>query len=169
MRKILTILALTCALSAPAMAHAEPSANALALTRRMVQAMHVEQTMAPMIRGIMQQQMDMIVAQRQNLTEQQKTLLSGALSEAVGEMMDAGLMSKVMDKLIPAYAEVYSEEELQGMLTFYESPVGQSVLRKMPQLTPAATKAMVEIAPVMQADLEQRVAKKLEGLGAFGK
>lgn len=169
MRKILTVVALTCLLATPAMAHAEPSTKTLGLTRRVVEAMHVEQTMAPMIRAIMQQQMDMIVAQRQNLTDQQKTLLSGALSEAVGEMMDAGLMSRVMDKLIPAYADVYSEEELQGMLTFYESPVGQAVLRKMPLLAPAATKAMVEIAPVMQADLEQRVAKKLEGLGALGK
>lgn len=169
MRKILTVLALACAMAAPAAASAEPTAKTLALTRRLVAAMHVEDTMAPMMRAIMQQQMDMIVAQRKNLTDQQRTLLGGALSEAVGEMMDSGLMSEVMDKLVPAYADVYTEEELQGMLSFYESPIGQSVLRKMPLMAPAATKAMIEIAPKMQADLEQRMAKKLEGLDSLGK
>lgn len=174
MRKILTILALAFmafagVLATPAMARAEPTAKTLALTRRMIDAMHIEQTMAPMMRSMMMQQMDMIVSQRKNLTDQQKTLLSGALSESVGELMDSGLMTLVMDKLTPAYAEVYSEQELQGMVDFYESPIGQSVLKKMPLLAPAATKAMVEIAPVIQADLEQRMAKKLEGLDALGK
>ena len=106
MRKFLTLLALTCALAAPAAASAEPSAKALALTRRMVAAMHVEQTMAPLIRSVLQQEMDMTVAQRKTLSDQQKTMLSGALTEAVGEVVDSGLMSRVVDKLVPAYAEV---------------------------------------------------------------
>lgn len=170
MRKFLSIAALAvCILSAPAMASAEPSAKALALSRRMVAAMHVEETMAPPMRMLMQQQMDMIVAQRNGLTDQQKTMMSGVLTEAVGELMDNGLMSRVMDKFVPAYAEVYSEEELQAVVTFYESPIGQSVLKKMPLLGPAASKALTEITPEIQAELERRVTKKLEGLGAIGK
>lgn len=174
MRKFLTMLAvagltLAGALAAPTAASAEPSAKALALTRRMVTAMHVEETMAPMMRMLMQQQMDMIVAQRKGLTEQQRAMLSGVLTESVGEVMDAGLMSKVMEKFIPVYAEIYSETELQAVVEFYESPVGQSVLRKMPQMGPAATKVMIEIAPEIQADLDRRVSKKLEGLEALGK
>ncbi len=169
MRKFLTLLALACALAAAGAASAEPSAKALALTRRMVVAMHVEQTMAPMMRGLMQQQMDMIVAQHKNLTDQQKTMLSGALTEAVGEVMDNGLMTKVVEKLTPAYAEVYSEQELQAVVDFYESPIGQSVLRKTPLMGPAATKVMIEIAPEIQADLDARVARKLEGLQGIGK
>ena len=169
MRKFLTILALASALSAPAAASAEPSEKALALTRRMVAAMHIEETMAPTMRAMMQQQMDMIVTQRPGLTDQQKAILSGALTEAVGEVMDNGLMTRVMEKFIPAYAEIYSEEELQAVVNFYESPVGQQVLKKMPLLGPAAVKAMQEITPEIQADLGQRVAKKLEGMGALGK
>lgn len=169
MRKFLTILALTCVLAAPAVANAEPSAKAMVLARRMVTAMHVEETMAPPLRMMMQQQMDMIVSQRKGLTGQQRTMMTGVLTEAVGEVMDNGLMSKMMEKFIPTYAEIYSEAELQAVVDFYESPIGQSVLRKTALLGPAATKAMTEIAPEIQADLEQRVAKKLEGLGALGK
>lgn len=169
MRKFLTLLALTCALAAPAAASAEPSAKALALTRRMVAAMHVEQTMAPLIRSVLQQEVDMTVAQRKTLSDQQKTMLSGALTEAVGEVVDSGLMSRVVDKLVPAYAEVYSEQELQAVVDFYESPIGQSVLKKMPLLGPAATKVMVEIAPEIQADLAARIAKKLDGFDKVGK
>jgi len=40
------------------------------------------------------------------------------------------------DKLEPEYIKIYqdtfSEEEIQGMITFYETPVGQSVITKMP-------------------------------------
>jgi uncharacterized protein len=169
MRKFLTILALTCVLAAPAIASAEPTAKAMALTRRMVVAMHVEENMAPMLRTMLRQQVDLTVAQRNNLSDQQKTQLSSALSEAMDEIFAGGFMSEMMEKLIPAYAEVYSEDELQALVDFYESPMGQRVLRKMPLLGPAAAKVIADVTPKMQADMIEKLTKKLEGLDSLSK
>ncbi|WP_297511492.1 DUF2059 domain-containing protein [uncultured Caulobacter sp.] len=168
MRKILTCFALACALVAST-AHAEPSAKALALTRRMVAAMHIEETMTPVMRSIVAQEYQMAVAQEKGLTEQQRSQLSGAMIETMDEILAGGLMSDIMEKLVPAYAAVYTEDELQALVDFYESPIGQRVLRKMPQLGPAATKAMAEITPKLQAEMTERLTKKLEGLKALGK
>lgn len=169
MRKILTVLALSSVLALPAVASAEPSAKALALTRRMVAAMHIDETMVPMMRSMSQQQFDGVFAQQKGLTDAQKAALTRAISEAIDETYSDGLMQKIMDKLIPAYAEVYTEEELQGVVDFYESPIGQSVLRKMPQLGVVAGKSMSEMMPSMMADMNARLAKKLEGFDKLGK
>jgi len=169
MRKFLTILALTCALAAPAVASAEPTAKTLALTRRMVVAMHIEENMVPMLQTMLRQQVELTVAQRKNLSDQQKTQLSSALSETMDEIFAGGFMSDMMERLIPAYAEVYSEDELQALVDFYESPMGQRVLRKMPLLGPAAAKVVADVTPKMQAEMIEKLTKKLEGLDSFGK
>lgn len=169
MRKFLTILALVCAVAAPAAAYAEPSAKALALTERMVVALHVEETMMPMMRTLMRQQVDLMVSQQKNLTDQQKTMISGAMGETMDEVLADGFMSDITKRLIPVYAEVYSEDELEAVVSFYESPIGQRVLHKMPQMGPAAAKVMTDIAPKMQAEFVERLTRKLEGLKVFGK
>lgn len=169
MRKTLTMLALVAATLVPTFASAEPSAKALALTRRMVAAMHVEETMTPMMRILLSQQFEIMVAQQKGLTDQQKTQLGGAMIETLNEVLEGGLMSDIMEKLVPAYAAVYTEDELQAVVDFYESPIGQSVLRKMPQMGPAASKVMVEITPKLQAEMAEKLTKKLEGLKALGK
>lgn len=169
MRKFLVVFTMACALAAPAIASAEPSAKALALTRRMVAAMHIEETMTPMMRAMMRQQMDIMIAQQKGLTDQQKTILGSAIGETMDEVLAGGFMSDLMERLVPAYAEVYSEDELEAVVQFYESPIGQRVLRKMPQLTPAAMKVMAEITPKLQAEMTAKLTKKLEGLKALGK
>lgn len=169
MRKFLTILALTCALGAPAAASAEPSAKALALTRRMVTAMHIEENMVPMMRAMMRQGFDGAFAQQKGLNEQQKAALNKAATETMEETLSTGFMQKMMDKLVPAYAEVYSEEELQALVDFYESPVGQSILKKMPQLGAVAGKSMSEMMPGMMAEMTAKMSKKLEGIDKLGK
>lgn len=80
------------------------------------------------------------------------------------------------DKLRPAfvdlYASAYSEEEVDGILTFYKSPVGQSVLAKTPELmrnSQSITQArMEEMQPKMRQALEDFSAKMKEEQGKPG-
>lgn len=169
MRKFLAVLILACAMAAPAAASAEPSARALALTRRMVAAMHVEETLAPMLRTMMRQQIELTFAQQKGMSDQQRTQMTSAVGETMDEILDAGFMSDLMERFVPAYAEVYTEQELEAVVQFYESPVGQSVLRKMPLMGPAAAKVMVEITPRMQSEMMEKLTRKLEGMKALGK
>jgi hypothetical protein len=40
----------------------------------------------------------------------------------------------LIDQLVPIYDKYYSKQDLDGLLAFYESPVGQKVLKTMPQV-----------------------------------
>ena len=63
----------------------KPSARALSLTRRMIAAMHVEDSMTPMLENLMHAQVAQIVADNARLSDQQKLQLTSALNEVVSE------------------------------------------------------------------------------------
>lgn len=148
---------------------AAPSPRALALTRRVVVALRIQETMAPMMSQILQAQIGQVVAQNAKLTDPQKAQLTGVMNESIDEVISEGLLSDMMEKFVPIYAEVYTEPELQAMAEFYESPVGQSILKKMPLMAPLASKIAVEEMPRIQAALTKKLTTKLEGLQNFGK
>jgi hypothetical protein len=58
-------------------------------------------------------------------------------AEVTTKMME--LMKSRMDKIRPdlvkVYAETFSDQEIDGMLAFYESPAGRAMLQKMPTVT----------------------------------
>lgn len=153
----------------PEAAPASPSPQALALIRRVINALHVEESMAPMMNNIMQVQVQQIVAQNPKLTDQQKRQIADALGEVVTETLKEGMMSELMEKFIPVYAEVFSEDELRAMAEFYESPVGQSIMRKMPLMGPQAGRIAAEEMPRIQAAMNKKFQAKMEAMNGFGK
>jgi uncharacterized protein len=54
---------------------------------------------------------------------------------------------------ISLYASTYTEEELDGIITFYKSPAGQKMIEKTPELTTKSTQItqqkMTELQPVL--------------------
>lgn len=46
--------------------------------------------------------------------------------------------NQLLELLIPIYAELFTTEDLQGLLVFYQSPLGKRLLAAQPQLTQAA-------------------------------
>jgi hypothetical protein len=69
-------------------------------------------------------------------------------------------------KLEPAYekvyADLYSEDELDGILTFYRSPVGQAYLSK----TPEATRQLLQISKQQFDALTPQIEKLTEDYAA---
>jgi len=59
------------------------------------------------------------------------------------------------------YASVFSEEELQGLIDFYQSPVGQKFLEKQPELMKTTMQKMqgemAKIMPQIQADIQAAI------------
>jgi hypothetical protein len=57
------------------------------------------------------------------------------------------------------YAEAFTEEELRGLIVFYEGPVGRALVKKTPELTAQmaslAQARMVAVFPKIQALLQQ--------------
>ncbi len=78
--------------------------------------------------------------------------------EMTGKIMDLVKARMSWDKLRPQYAKAYDEtfstEEIDGMLSFYQSPAGRAMLEKMPQLISKtmtiAQSQMADILPEIQ-------------------
>lgn len=68
--------------------------------------------------------------------------------------MDAVIPSMTWEKMRPIYvslyAETFSPEELQGLIAFYKTPVGQKWIERQPQLqTAIMEKSQVVVMDIM--------------------
>jgi len=53
--------------------------------------------------------------------------------------------SAVTDAVVPIYASHFSTEDIQGLIKFYESPLGRKVVSAMPQVTQESETAGIQI------------------------
>lgn len=97
---------------------------------------------------------------------QQMSGMSGEAStqaqESVQKMMDmiAQEMSwdKLKDDYIRIYAETFSEEELQGIIAFYKTPVGSKFIEKSPELMQRA----MELSQRQMGDIMPKIQKMMQ-------
>ncbi|MBL8770218.1 MAG: DUF2059 domain-containing protein [Phenylobacterium sp.] len=75
---------------------------------------------------------------------------AGQMAEAMSAALQR-VTPRIMAVSIDAYAQTFTEEELQGILAFYRTPVGRSMAAKMPVLMRNVTDASLAIMPEMQA------------------
>jgi len=71
--------------------------------------------------------------------------------------------AKARPMLVKVYADTYTEEEVDGIVTFYKSPAGQAMLQKMPlliQRSMAFSQQMVsDLMPEIQKMTKETAAK----------
>jgi hypothetical protein len=124
--------------------------------------------------SMMKQMMNQGLAQGKEVA---KSMMGGAPMTAADQKIMDDYMAKVFavvsdrlswEKLEPAYidlyASAYTEEEVDGILAFYKSPVGQALLAKTPELITKSgaivNGRMQELGPRMQevmADLQKQL------------
>ena len=71
----------------------------------------------------------------------------------------------LVEQMAGVYEQVFTEEELDGMLDFYRSPVGQSLLAKMPQVMTQSMQFSQTWAIGVFQDLPQRIEQRLRAEG----
>ena len=83
-------------------------------------------------------------AEEQATLDQQQAKMSAILKEELS-------WDKVKDQYVRAYREMFSQEEIDGLIAFYQTPAGQSLVSKQPELA-KRTMAILQqrMAPVMQ-------------------
>jgi hypothetical protein len=86
--------------------------------------------------------------------------LQAKIMEAVRKNLS---WEKMQPQFVKLYADTYSDEEIDGMLAFYESPAGRGMVEKMPALmakTIALTQAqMKDLLPEIQRIVQESTAK----------
>lgn len=108
---------------------------------------------------------DAMAAQMKQMANSMTTPPANATPEQLKK--SAALQDKIMDlsmtaakgmitKMDQVYAEVYTEDELRAMKTFFSSPEGQSMLAKQPQI-------MAHVMPLVQ-DMQRTLIPKIQQL-----
>ncbi|EGR1126331.1 DUF2059 domain-containing protein, partial [Vibrio cholerae] len=72
------------------------------------------------------------VQQQLNVTESEKPLFEEYYKNVNKLVLEEVTWEKFEPYMISIYSNHFSEEELKGMIDFYSSDVGQSILKKMP-------------------------------------
>lgn len=128
----------------------------IALTKRYIAAMHMDQMMSGMMHQMIPAMMTQMRKQHPEITDEQMSTATDAVTGAMDDMMP-----KMTERLTQIYAETFSTEELTKLDAFYESPIGQSILAKIPAATQKMIPMMMEMMPDMQADMMKRMCGKI--------
>lgn len=104
----------------------------------------------------------MDITQTAKLGDNIATYLTGQIREGVSHTIPPESLSKFMDTfsqrfsatspgaavseaMVPIYANAFSMEDIQGLIQFYESPLGQRVVKALPDVVQKSQAAGIEI------------------------
>jgi len=150
----LTGVVATLSLASAAMAQTAdpaPSPAALEQARHLMQTMHIDRMMDGAM-GAMKSSLTEVMSRQLPADQRQNAVI---LQDAIWEEMRP-VIAKMMESVPALYASNFTERELAEMDRFYSSPVGQSVLEKMPRLM---QDMMQKTMPVMMADMPDMMGR----------
>lgn len=131
---------------------APPTPESIELLLDLVQAEKIMDGIKPQVQGAMKASMDQALKGRRPNAEEQK-VLDAYLLAATHIVND----TLTMDRLKPLHLQLYSQhltqEEVDGMITFYQSPVGRSMVTKMPHIMQGVMAALPSLLAPMQDKL----------------
>lgn len=118
-----------------------------------------------LIQAVLEQQRGAIREQMQQTIDSNRQLqpyaqdLEPLVAEYEGKTLE--LLRKTLDwtslkpQLVAIYEDVFSEEELAGVVAFYRTPAGQAFLRKMPDLMSRTMQTVQQEVQVMVPEMQR--------------
>jgi hypothetical protein len=121
-------------------------------------AMHVrEQTVA-----VMQKSEEQIKAITRDLVERRVPNITpmqlGELDAMIGDLYENYPVDQILGDMIPVYQKHLTKSDLDSVLAFYTSPVGQKLTREMPAMTAEA----MQIASSRIQEGNEAIMRRLE-------
>lgn len=100
---------------------------------------------------------------RADIPDDKKEMIRKSAEAAANNTLEKMSWQKMKGMFIDIYASVFTKEELDGVIAFYESPAGQKFVAKQPELTLVTMQKMqalmAEIMPEIQKNAEKAVAQ----------
>jgi len=151
---LLLLAVLTFSLSTPAAPPSDQSINQLLqLTKVDKQMDSVFTQMEGAMKASLQQ-----ATKGKPLSADEQAVLDRRQAKMAGIMKEELSWDKMKDLYVQAYRETFSQEEIDGLIAFYQTPVGQSLVSKQPELT----KRTMTILQQRMAPMMQRIQKMSE-------
>ena len=165
-RSVVLALLASLALVAHAESPSDGDVNRLLAASR---AQTMLDSMLPQLEQMQREQFNQVAAGRQ-LTPNQQTQLQQVEERTRQTLTQAMSWSQMRPMYVDLYKRTFTREEVIAMAEFYESPAGQSLLDKTPQLMRNVMGAIQQkVAPLManlQKDLDRILAEPAPGAGS---
>ena len=144
---LLLLAVLTFSLSTPAAPPSDQSINQLLQLTKVDK--HMDSVLTQM-EGAMKASLQQ-ATKGKPLSAEEQAVLDRQQAKMAGIMKEELSWDKVKDQYVQAYREMFSQEEIDGLIAFYQTPAGQSLVSKQPELA-KRTMAILQqrMAPVMQ-------------------
>ena len=162
MRRWIAVVVVVMALAGGVKAHAD-EASKKAKAQELFVTLRMDRTMAQIMDTVMKQvgQMTQSMPGSKQMTDADKRQLAD-FQQRVSAVVEKSIGWKALEPdFVDLYASTYSEEELDGLLAFYKSPLGQTMLDKTPELMTKSSeitqRKMQEVQPELNKMLEDFV------------
>jgi hypothetical protein len=130
---------------------AEPDSARLALARRLFDLQGGEKQVAAQMKA----QLDIISRSvQQNVPPEAARLVKPLYDDMTLEMV--GLTPRIVDLSVKLYAETFTEKELGDWIAFQESPSGQAIIQKTPQVR---AKLIEQVLPMAMQFMPEMMRK----------
>jgi len=132
-------------------------ASKRAKAEQLFMLLHMDRMMDQLMVGVKNQVQQIVQSMptADDATPEQKKQIVDFQQRVLGLVNDKLGWKALEPDFISLYASTYTEEELDGILAFYRSPIGQTMIEKTPELTAKSTEItqqkMREVQPQLNA------------------
>ena len=155
------ILAVTFIFGGPAAAQTA-SPETIAAARELVVVMRAAEQFKTILPLLMRQLKPAIVQGRPEV-ERDFDAMMPVLQEIMGGQSEP--MAKLIDDFAMIYARNFTVEEMRRVTAFYQEPVGQKFLDKMPVITQESMSAGQDFGRTIAVELQKRMVEELRKRG----
>ncbi len=101
-----------------------------------------------------------------DLSEEEMAAAQKAAQSSMKVTMEKFSWANMKEMFVDIYAEVFTVEELNDIIAFYESPQGQKFVEKQPELTRVTMQKMQAVMAEVMPEIQKETAKMVEQLKA---
>lgn len=92
-----------------------------------------------------------------DLPEDKYEAVENSILEAYGVVMP-----RMIEASVGMYAEAFTLEELEGLVVFYESPIGRSMMAKSVMLSRNSGEILARFQPIMEDETMRRLCARID-------
>jgi uncharacterized protein len=128
--------------------------------QRYLDTMHMTDMMKDMM-GTMTKQMNQILHDQLSRESNLPPDAEDRLIKSMDDSLSNFPMDDMIQAMIPVYQKYLTKGDVEALVGFYSSPVGQKILAETPAMTADAMKASSGIIQKMMADEMQRIQQQM--------
>jgi uncharacterized protein len=115
------------------------------------------------VEGMMKQQVETVSA---DLSPEGREVLEGVRKESMKWWSENFSWDQMKDMYTNMYTQVFTEDEINELVQFYQSPLGQKILKKMPELTQAIMQTNQAVVQKKMPAFRDRIEKTMADIEA---